>query len=384
VQTANDVVTVDRRRALAFRARRHELTPDPEPTRDALDVALLDYGVQDTGPDGSSWALVLRGAATPTGDELALAWTLRGAPHAYRRRDLAAVAVATAPYSEADARKRVFDASKPLKDAGIDVLDALRKVASEERDIVRRPTSKGELSTKLTTRLDQPYLRWCRVCQATHAYEQPFRLAALQGGLELEPGSSPPVLRRIPGLRAPLYRRLADEAEPAFDVVRGYLRFYGPARITDAAAFIDAPVAEVKARWPDDVVEVRIDGEHGPKGASRFVLADDVDALAGSDPVQGALLLGPFDPYLQARDRELLVADEAARKELWRTIGRPGGVLVDGEVVGFWRPRTAAGRLALDVTAWARPKAAARAAVEAQAERLAAHRGVAFAGVTWT
>ena len=50
-----------------------------------------------------------------------LAWTLRGAPHAYRRSEAAAVAAAVAPWSEADAAKRIFDASKPLRDAGIPV-----------------------------------------------------------------------------------------------------------------------------------------------------------------------------------------------------------------------------------------------------------------------
>lgn len=49
--------------------------------------------------------------------------------------------------------------------------------------------------------------------------------AALQAGLELEPGTSPPVLHRIPDLRPPLFGRPAGEAEPRFDVIRNYLRF---------------------------------------------------------------------------------------------------------------------------------------------------------------
>jgi len=80
------------------------------------DAAVLDLGVQDTGPDGAAWALAIRGAAVPV-EDLALAWTLRGAPHFYRRQEIAAVATATAPWSDADAAKRIFDAARPLKAA---------------------------------------------------------------------------------------------------------------------------------------------------------------------------------------------------------------------------------------------------------------------------
>ena len=126
------MTAIRRRDVLRFRFHRHQLDRQPDATRSALDVDLLDYGVQDTGPDGSAWALVIRGApshALRRGHRppasLVLAWTLRGAPHAYRRRDLAKVATATAPWSEADASKRIFDASTPLRRAGVDVLDAL-------------------------------------------------------------------------------------------------------------------------------------------------------------------------------------------------------------------------------------------------------------------
>jgi hypothetical protein len=141
-------------------------------------VDLLAIGVQDTGTEGSAWALEVRGARPAGRDDLVVAWTIRGAPHAYRRRDVAAVTVATAPSSEADAASRVYDASKPLRDNGIGVLEALTTIARQMRDIARKPVAKGDLSTELTNRLDKPFLRFCRPCNATHTYEQTFRLAA--------------------------------------------------------------------------------------------------------------------------------------------------------------------------------------------------------------
>jgi Winged helix DNA-binding domain len=371
-----------------FRFQRHELDRDPAPAGKAGDAALLDYGVQDTGPDGAAWALAIRGAGASPGD-LVYAWTLRGAPHAYRRADVAAIGVATAPLSERDAGKRMFDAMKPLRAAGIPALEALRTLAGHLRTIVRSPTAKGDVSSRLSELVDEPYLRSCRPCNAIHVYENPFRMAALQAGLELEPDTSPPVLHRIPGLKPPMCRHLGGEAEPRFDVVRNYLRFYGPARVRDAAEFLDAPIGEVERHWPDDVVEVRLRNAEPPSGRvqPRFILAEDLDALTVHDtgPAPIALrLLGPYDPFLQLRDREVLIPDPVQRKALWPVIGRPGAVVAAGEVLALWRPRTSGKRLRLTIEPWRSLTAADRAALEEQADRLAAHRGVNLAGLEFS
>jgi hypothetical protein len=189
------------------------------------------------------------------------------------------------------------------------------------RSIVTEPTVKGEMSRRLTEQLDDPYLRYCVPCAATHVHEMPFRLAALRAGLELQPGTSPPVLQRIAG--------------------------------------------------------VSVDGER------RWVLAADADRLTAG-PATTTRLLGPFDPYLQTRDRPLLVADPARAKALWPTLGRPGAVLVDGEVVGTWRPRKAGKRLKVQVELWDPVPPAAREEISAQAERLATYRQLALADVEVT
>lgn len=385
-------IEVTRAQVLAFRMARHGLNrPTDEPIVGA-DLSLLDLGIQDTGPDGAPWALALRGVSTrgeggaPVDeDEWAMAWTLRGAPHLYRRADLAAVALATAPFSETDAAKRIFDASKPLRDAGIPVLDALATIARHQRDLAAEPTAKGDVSRELTPRLDPPYLRHCRPCDTTHVYEQPFRLSALQAGLELVPGTTPPVLRRVPGVDPLVYQQSGAEAEPRFDVIRNHLRFYGPASRTDLAQAIESPVKEVAAHWPADTVEVTITGlAGGPRSAT--VLAADLDELTSIEETrhEGAVrLLGPYDPYLQLRDRDLLVPDEAHRKDLWRVLGRPGAAVADdGEVLATWRPKTSGKRLTVRVGWWARPTEARRRALTEAARMLAEHRGVTLAGVS--
>jgi hypothetical protein len=373
--------SVTRRDLLLLRFRRQQLDRPPGTIRSRL-PDIVDYGVQDTGPDGAAWALAIRGAPGRL-DDVVLAWTLRGAPHAYRRDDLADVAIATAPYDEADASKRVFDASKPLRDARIPVLDAMRTMAEHQRRIAAKPTVKGEVSRRLAEQLDDPYLRWCRVCEATHPYEQMFRLPALQGGLVLDWDTSPPVMRRRSGVKPNLLRTLAGEAKSRFDVIRNHLRFYPGARQRDVAEFVDAPIKVVKAHWPADAVEVRVKGDETTgKAEPRFVLDRDVDHLRPEDDRSVLRVLGPFDPYLQLRDRELLVADEGRRKDVWRTIGRPGAIVIDGEIVGTWRPKTAAGRLTVRAELWRRLPRTMSGELDEQAERLATHRRVSLAAVT--
>jgi DNA glycosylase AlkZ-like len=186
-----------RSEAMAYRIHAQQLDR-PETARPITDAAVFDFGVQDTGRDGASWALANRGvpvreeAELEASPDVALAWTLRAAPHYYRRTDLPEVLVATSPLSDRDAGKRVIGADKPLKEAGIPTLDGLTEVAWQMRHVVTRPMVKGEVSTQLTGRLNAPYLRYCGACKATHSWEVPFRIGALYAGLELEPGTSPP------------------------------------------------------------------------------------------------------------------------------------------------------------------------------------------------
>lgn len=337
------------------------------------DAAVLDLGVQDTGPDGAPWALAVRGARIEP-DALVYVWTLRGAPHAYRRSEAAGVAAATWPWSDHDAAKRTLDAVRPLRAAGVEMLAGMEQVTEAMRAIVTAPMAKGEVSGALTSRLPEPFLRECRPCATTHVYEQTFRLAALHAGLELEPGTSPPVLRPIPGWSGP-----AAEVPPRLDPVRAVLHLLGPADARLVAGYVDTARTEVAARWPDDVELVEVDRADGSPAPGRLeVLADDVDLLADPPRADVVRLLGPFDLFLQARDRELVVPDPAARKDLWRTLGRPGAVLADGEVVGSWRPRSAGRKLRLAVTVW--DGSAPPAGLDDQAEHLAAFRGQTFAG----
>ena len=377
---------IDRQQVLRYRMHAQQLDRQ---RGDLADTAVLDLGAQDTGPDGALWALAIRGVTELANDEalvdgevanggaaehreaLVWFWTLRGAPHCYRRSDAGQVAAAVAPWSEADAAKRIFDASKPLKDAAIPVLDALDAVAAQMRTIVKQPMVKGELSTRLHEVMPEPYQRYCRSCEAVHLYEMPFRLSAVQAGLELVPDTSPPVLEPMTGFT------VADAYEDRLDPVRAYLR---PVRSghREAGRRICGRVRQ-GGQGPLARRRGRDRGRRGRRaGCSRATSRPCSGAEAS-----GTRLLGPYDLFLQARDRSTIVQDPEQVKTLWPVLGRPGAVLIDGEIAGLWRPRKSGKQFTVAVEPWRGLDGAARKAVESEAERLAAFRGIALTAVTF-
>jgi hypothetical protein len=116
-----------------------------------------------------------------------------------------------------------------------------------------------------------------------------------------------------------------------------------------------------------------------------WILASDEPTLCTAwrtEPVAPARLLPSGDAYLlgfREDERELLVPDADRRRELWPSRVWPGGVLVEGEVVGTWRRAAAA----LTVRPWRRLSGAARAAVEAEAESLPIPGGEGRLVVRW-
>ena len=217
--------------------------------------------MQDTGPDGAGGRWAARRLA-PDQDELFTAWTIRGAPHVYRRAQAAAVAAAVAPVSGGRCGQAGLRRARPLKEAGIPVLEQLDRIAEEMRSIVPAPTVKGDLSgERCMLACRSRTERFCRVCDAVHVYEQPFRFSALRGGLESTPGTSPPLRGGFPAGRVFGHGRSRPAPGP------GCAAPIGPLTPKQVASYLDAPVKDVRARWPDDVETVDVEGEELKKAA---------------------------------------------------------------------------------------------------------------------
>ncbi|HET6876465.1 MAG TPA: crosslink repair DNA glycosylase YcaQ family protein [Jatrophihabitans sp.] len=372
-------MNVSREQVLAYRVAAQGLHREASA---AGKLAVLDIGVQEAMGHPAALAFAARlPASVPLSPasvevgpstELALTWSLRGAPHVHRRADLDALTGALWPLSEADAAGRLNETGPSVQKAGIAALDQFGIAVRELRAAVRGPTAKGAVSTAVSRKLPPVMLRDCRACKARHISDSAMRAATLAAGLEMEPGSSPPVLLPRSGARPPSEPDLAALA----GLARAYLRLLGPATVGEFAGYLEARRADVENAWPpDDVAEVTVDGR------TAHLPAEQLPLLRRPPDPESVRLLGPFDPYLQARDRNLLVPDKAVQKLLWPVLGRPGALLVDGEVAGTWRPKAAARKLTITVAALAPLPASVWRQVDEEAERVAQVRGAADARV---
>lgn len=342
-------------------------------------LAVLDFGVQDAAPQLARLAFDARLSITPPpdvygpGKPLALVWSLRGAPYVHRRADLDAVAAALYPLSEQDAGGRLNETGPAVQRAGIPAVEQFELAVSAMRSVVTKSMGKGAVSTAVTKKLPEVMRRNCRSCGTSHISDSAMRASFLPAGLELEPDTSPPVLRRRPKAALPKH---VDRAALR-RLVLAYLTLLGPASPADAADYLGARRADLADAWPEsDLMEVRVGNAKAtylPKGAGK--------ALASPPEPDVVRLLGPFDPYLQARDRTVLVPDQAAHKTLWPVLARPGAVLVDGEIAGTWRGRSSGGKLTVAVDLFGALPDPVWHQVEAEAERVAAVRDLELAAV---
>ncbi|MGC5020560.1 DNA glycosylase AlkZ-like family protein [Micromonospora sp. DT47] len=360
---------VDRGRVLAHRAVAQQLHRPGRPRPAGL--AVLDLGVQDTPYGSARQALAARGVTDLDDDRLELVWSTRGAPHLHRRAELPALAAALWPLSDADATRRL---PGQIRDGAKLGLAAFRAAAAAFREVVTAPMARGEVSRAVSDRIPDELNYECRACAARHVSGALFQQAGLAGGVRLEVAGRAARLAPLAPRPAPPERAAPRPAPPeraagTDALVLAYLRLLGPATPGDVAGFLGTSVTELRAIWPtDQLTEVRVDGRRA------WLPTDRLDALRGAAPVDG-VRLPPGDPFLQARDRDVLVPEKAHQAQLWRMIGNPGVVLADGEVAGTWRAKQAAkGRLDLTVTPFTKLPKRVTHEVEAEAETVRAAR----------
>jgi len=172
-------------------------------------------------------------------------------------------------------------------------------------------------------------------------------------------GAGPPAIWTVPPPDI-------DRRDARLELARRYLHIYGPTTPEAFARWSGIGLRHAAAAF--DALRALLTPVHTPVG-NAWILARDEPVLRGaSGAVAPARLLPSGDAYLllQGPDRELLVPDADRRRALWTPRVWPGGLLLEGEIVGTWRRADAV----LTVQTWRRLSRAERDAVEAEAQSL--------------
>jgi hypothetical protein len=337
--------------------------------------------VQDSPPGAAIAAVLARAEPVPPGWLDAALDAERSAVALYNARTATAVVAAAEaaaygtsmlPADDAGLRAIVGQAvpgrtegfAEPVQLAVDAVADALDGVV----------LSRDELHEALRRRLPAELLPWCAGCRSHHARRGLLVMASLRGRLCLagRAGRQPAFARTDQHIA---WNPPAREQAGA-ELVRRYLAALGPSTRAHFAHWAGLGTAHARELWDlvvDELADVRVDGR-----SRAWLLARDLPRLRDPPPAHGVRLLAPGDPLLLGRDRESLVPDPARRRRVWAMLGGAGLVLADGRPVATWRGRKHGRRLAVTVEAFA---PLTRNALEAEAERLAPHRGCATVAV---
>jgi hypothetical protein len=387
LSSVDAVLDVDRDQVLAYRLAAHHLTRRLGPR--SIEKAAF-CGIQETpmGTAGVAFTARIEGL-TPAALERALyehrtllmIWSVRGAPYVVPAADLGVFTLGALPIDAGSFRQSMGGWSDALEEAGLDVRETLDQMVeaaggllngrsmnvNELRDRIREEVaSLSKVRRPDFTRDDMP--------------EPLFRAVGTKGAVCIVSGrgTNAQLARTDQWLETPL--AAIDREEARAELARRFLHGYGPTTARRFADWTQRSVADAKEAFSLIEAELEQVLVEGTKG---WLLCRDVKALSSPPEPLGVRLLPVQDPYLQQRDRAKLLPDAGSRKRLWQPIQGPGGVLVDGEIVGTWRSRIKGARLAVTIEAFSGLAPSARRAIADEAERVAPFRGCETAEVSF-
>lgn len=376
------MLMAERDQILAFRLSGHHVSE--RLPAGSLVAATRACGIRNTPPTSAILSLHARvvgvrsedvAAAVDRGGSLVQVMAMRGSPFVVPAADAGVFTLGALPAGDVSLGAALGTVPmapyRPAEALALAVA-AIRKVLDG------RVLAKPELSTAVSRFLPQELTPWCNACRAHHISESLWRLAGIAGAYCFAPRSG----RHAALARLDQWVAIGTPGGEGArrELIRRYLRCYGPSTPRDFAAWAGVSEADATESWQhlgDDLVEVRLAGKPA------WIDAADVAAFETPARATGVRLLPPNDSYLLLSDRATIVPNKALHKAFWRAIGNPGAVLVDGEVVASWRQRTRGKRLAIDVEI-IRPLAPGRRPeIEAEAEALAGLLDLAGAAVSF-
>ncbi len=347
------MVAVSTQAAIAFRWAAHGL--GERPTSSSLLDAAGRCGVQNSPPGAAALALNARVRdLRPGGLEdvvekrsLLQTWCMRGSPYLFPATDAAVFTAGVLPPTEQGRQHLIPGIVPALNRLGMSLDDVVDRTEAVIREVLAgRQLAINELGAEVSGQIAPglpPEQRAWWAEPGPYAAGQPLGEGVVHFALRIL------TLRQVicfgsrAGNKAPfvLVNEWLGHVTPAVEPVdaraellRRYLRCYGPATRAGFASWVGVQVGDTDPWWDPIAAELTPVDFDGPA----WVLTADLPALESPTPASGLRLLPPHDPYTQLHDRETIV-DRRHHRAIWRTVGDPGTILVDGRIVGTWRAR---------------------------------------------
>jgi DNA glycosylase AlkZ-like len=361
---------LDPGRLRAWRLRRQLITAPHATTPEAVARQLI--GIQAQVVSAAALAASVRGEGLGIDSlttalaerRLVRAWAMRGTLHAFDADDYPVI-VASLRRRETWRRPTWFRYFEVTEAEMESIIEGVGSVLDDGR-----PRTRKELAADLGKRLGRGLER-----QLSSSWGTLLKPAADRGYLIHAAGEGSTVTFTRPDRWIDRWREVdPDEALPA--VLRRYLATYGPASTDEVrrwwgglkSSFIRAALGELGR----SVVNVEVDSATG------LLLAEDVQAIAATTPLRGAVhLLGPFDPLIVGAGTRDALIPPARYKRVSRTAGWISPVvLVNGLVAGVWTSSSSTGSLQVTVDLFESADPATKRALGRAVERLGSIHGL--------
>ena len=134
------------------------------------------------------------------------------------------------------------------------------------------------------------------------------------------------------------------------ELMRRFLHAYAPAAFNGFCDWLGCGRSQGRRLWKQ--IEPELEAVQ-VLGKTRYVLKEDLPLFMQAIEPEDIRILAAHDPYLDARDHEILAQREHFRL-IWRTVANPGVILQGGRIIGIWRSRQQGKRTLLQAQPFAK------------------------------
>lgn len=389
---------------LSFRLARHHLMPGYEPA--TIPEAFGGWVMPNTPPGAWMDAMFARMPSASlqeadrllsNGKRLLQAWSFRGVPCVFPMEDRALFLSALIPQREeawlyTNGIQLALDALHMSQEELLPYVERAVSCCLEDQTILSKASLDQVLADEIRSHLpgekrplwDLPSCYGANQTMGEAAVSFLLRPCSLKGLV---------VFGKREG-RTPAFTSFANWAGPALSpppanpsdeicsalVVR-YLQLFAPATADMFAQMAGVSPGQARRLWSVASETASLLPVLTDRGKA-FILEEDLPAFEEGThrmekiPFQHSLRpLFPHDPYLELRDRKLILPSASRSRQVWQTVSNPGVILVQGRIVGFFRLSRASSSFSVTVSIWEHPQEGWKEILEGWFSRYAAFCG---------